>query len=79
MIRFENQTNFIELDLAMQETDDLPSKGDSYITVRLSSNGYSGHNDLWVSSESLHCFCNDLIDLERKRIGEALLESISPG
>ncbi len=79
MIRFEDHKNFFELDLAMQETEDLPSKGDAYITISLSSNGYSGHNDLWVSSESLCCFCRDLIDLEKKRKGEALLESISPG
>ena len=79
MIRFEDHKNFFELDLAMQETQDLPSKGDGYITIRVNSNGYSGHNDLWVSSESLRCFCCGLVDLEKKRKGEALLESISPG
>ena len=79
MIRFEDHHNFFELDLAMQETEELPSKGDGYISIRLCSNGYSGHNDLWVSSESLGRFCCNLIDLEKKRKGETLLESISPG
>jgi hypothetical protein len=79
MIRLETQEDFFELDLAMQEMEDLPSRGDGYITVRLSSNGFSGHNDLWVSAESLQSFCGDLIDLEKRRKGEALLESISPG
>lgn len=78
MIRFENNMNYFELDMAMQETDDLPSKGDAYVTVKVHSNGYSGQNDLWVSSISLHHFCRNLIDLEKRRKGEALLESMSP-
>lgn len=79
MLRFEGKRNFIELDLAMQEKDNLPSKGDAYITIRLNSNGYAGQNDLWVSRESFHNFCHNLVNLEHKRKGEAILESMSPG
>jgi hypothetical protein len=62
-----------------QENEDLPSKGDAYVTIKLSSNGFSGQNSLWVLSESLFYFCRSLIVLEKTRKGEALLESISPG
>lgn len=65
--------------MAMQEKDDLPSKGDAYITIKLHSNGYAGRNDLWVSNKALCTFCHDLIELEDKRKGETILESISPG
>ncbi len=79
MIRFEEKNNFLELDIAMQEKDNLPSKGDAYITIRLHSNGYAGQNDLWVSHKSLCSFCRNLIELENKRKGETVLESMSPG
>jgi len=79
MIRFDNHNNYFELDLATQEKEDLPSKGDAYVTIKLSSNGFSGQNDLWVLSESLFYFCRSLIALEKTRKGEALVESISPG
>ena len=79
MIRFEENNNFLKLDMAMQEKDDLPSKGDAYITIKLRSNGYAGQNDLWVSHESLCYFCRNLIELENKRKGETILESMSAG
>ena len=79
MIRFEENNNFLELDMAMHEKVDLPSKGDAYITIKLHSNGYAGQNDLWVSHESLCYFCRNLIELENKRKGETILESMSPG
>jgi hypothetical protein len=79
MIRFADHENFFELDLSMQEDENLPSKGDAYVTIRLSSNGYAGQNDLWVSFESLCNFCRNIIELESKRKGEAILESLSPG
>jgi hypothetical protein len=78
MLRFDNQQDFLELDLAEQETCELPSKGDAYVTVRISAAGFTGHNDLWVLAPALHSFCRGLIALERDRRGEALLESVSP-
>ncbi len=76
MLRFENQEDFVELDLAEQETADLPSKGDAYVTVRVSAAGFAGHNDLWVLAPALHSFCQGLVSLERDRRGEAVLESV---
>jgi hypothetical protein len=78
MIRFESQDDFVEIDLATQETADLPSRGDGYLTVRVSSNGFTGHNDLWVLAAALRSFCQSLVALERDRQGEAVLESVSP-
>jgi hypothetical protein len=78
MLRFENHQDFVEIDLAIQETADLPSKGDAYLTIRVSAAGFTGHNDLWVLAPAFRCFCHALIVLERDRRGEAVLESISP-
>ena len=78
MLRFENHQDFVEIDLANQETADLPSQGDAYLTIRVSAAGFTGHNDLWVSASAFRCFCHALIALERDRSGEAALESISP-
>jgi hypothetical protein len=79
MLRFENHQDFVEIDLAKQETADLPSKGDAYLTIRISSAGFTGHNDVWVLAPAFRCFCQALIALERDRRGEAVLLSISPG
>ena len=78
MLRFENQEDFVEIDLARQETDELPSRGDAYLTIRVSAAGFTGHNDLWVLAPVLRSFCQALVALERERRGEAALESISP-
>ena len=77
-MRFENHDDFIEIGLANQETEELPSKGDAYLTIRVSSEGFTGHNDLWVHSSVLRSFCQALFALERDRKGESVLESISP-
>jgi hypothetical protein len=78
MIRLDSKNDFVELDLATQETTDLPSRGDGHMTVRVSSSGFTGHNDLWVLAAALRSFCQSLVALERDRRGEAVLESISP-
>lgn len=76
MLRFESHQDFLEIDLAEQESADLPSKGDAYMTVRVSADGFSGHNDLWVLAPALRSFCQSLVALERDRRGEAVLESV---
>lgn len=78
MIRFSNNKDILELGLAIQEEDNLPSQGDLYLTVAVRSNGYMGQNDLWVQYRSFRSFCAALADLERNRHGEAILESASP-
>ena len=78
MLRFENQDDFVEIDIVSQETDDLPSRGDAYLTIRVSAAGFAGHNDLWVLAPALRSFCQALVTLERDRRGEALLGAVSP-
>jgi hypothetical protein len=78
MLRFENQEDFVELDLVEQEAADLPSRGDAYVTVRVSAAGFCGHNDLWVLPPALRSFCQGLLALERDRRGQAVLESVLP-
>lgn len=77
-MRFDSQDDFVEIELATQETADLPSQGDAYLTVRVSSRGFTGHNDLWVLAAALRSFCQSLVALERDRRGEAVLDSVSP-
>jgi hypothetical protein len=79
MLRFHDREDFVEVDLINQETSELPSKGDAYLTIRVSSEGFTGHNDLWVLSSVFSSFCRTLVELENSRKGEAVLESISPG
>lgn len=78
MLRFDNRDDFVEVDLATQEVADLPLRGDAYVTIRVSSGGFEGHNDLWVLAGALQSFCQSLVSLERDRSGEAVLKSISP-
>ncbi|QSI78194.1 hypothetical protein [Niveibacterium microcysteis] len=53
-------------------------EADAYLTVAVRSNGFAGHNDLWVAGPSLRSFCSRLVELERTLRGEATLKSISP-
>jgi len=71
--------NFIEFEVTLDEEESLPIYGDAYILVSISSHGYCGKNDLWVSKDDLSQFFNDIIKLEESRQGSALLSSISPG
>lgn len=79
MLRISDLNDFIELDVVSQEDANVPSRGDAYVTVRVASAGFIGHNDLWVSVESLQEFCRGLVELERTRRGHARLQSISEG
>jgi hypothetical protein len=78
MLRFDNLDSFVEIDLATHETADLPARGDAYLKIRALSEGFAGHNDLWVLADAFRSFCQSLVALERDRRGEAILESISP-
>ncbi|MBC7910942.1 MAG: hypothetical protein H7Y30_10610 [Pyrinomonadaceae bacterium] len=79
MLRFSEGENYFELEVSPEEDANLPSFDDAHVTVEVCSNGFRGHNDLWVSSNSLHDFCRALVALEVSRQGMAQLESISPG
>ena len=78
MLRFWQGKNYFELAVSPEEDASLQSYGDAYVTVAVSSNGFRGHNDLWVSAESLRGFCRELVVLEASRRGAAELESVSP-
>jgi len=78
MLRFENQNDFVEIDLAHEAIGDPTSHGDARLTVRVSVGGFAGHNDLWVLAPALRSFCRALLALERDRQGAAVLESASP-
>jgi hypothetical protein len=77
MLRFHDQGDFIEIDVVDRESSPLYD-GDVYLTIRVVSGGFSGHNDLWVDRDAFQRFCHELLDLELRRKGEALLEGIDP-
>ena len=78
MIRFHDQTDYFELDLATQEGSESPAEGDAYVTLKIVSAGFVGHNDMWVDARSLRKFCSDIIQLATKRQGSARIEGMSP-
>src|SRR6516164_4872527 len=78
MLRFEDHGDFVEIALATEQRNDLPSIGDAYLTIRVSSGGFAGHNQVWILGPVLRSFCRSLIALERDRKGEAVIDSISP-
>ena len=78
-MKIESGNNHLKLEVSLEGDDTLPSYGDAYVIISISSNGFSGKNDLWVSAEGLKEFCTSLVKLERERRGEATLSSISPG
>ena len=78
MLRFWQGENHFELAVSPEEDASLQSYGDAYVTVEVRSSSFRGHNDLWVSGESLRGFCRALVALEASRRGAAELESISP-
>jgi hypothetical protein len=79
MLRFEDHEDFVEIALASKDTGDFRSTGDTYLTIRISSHGFVGENQVWVLGPILRSFCQSLIALEHNRQGEAILGSISPG
>jgi len=78
-MKIQDGDNYLELAVNLEADETLPSYGDAYILLKVSSNGYCGKNDLWVHYSDLKKFCKDIIDLEKYRKGEAVLSSMSPG
>jgi len=78
MIRFHDLNDYFELDMATQEGIESPAMGDAYMTLKIVSAGFVGHNDLWVDALSLRKFCTDILQLATKRQGTARIEGMSP-
>jgi hypothetical protein len=78
VLRFSDGQNYFEMGVAIEEDRALPSHGDAYVTVKVQSEGFNGHNDLWVLAAALTTFCRSLVQLNSSLKGEALLEAMSP-
>jgi hypothetical protein len=70
--------NYVQLDAYVEDNSSLPSLGDVLVTVNISSNGFSGKNEVWVQREEVERFCRTLSSLEQSLSGQATLSSISP-
>ena len=79
MLTFYSAKGKLDVSIVSEETDELPSKGDVRISVLIKSNGFRGHNDIWLDGENFDSFCRALIELETNRQGEAKIKSLSPG
>ena len=77
-ILIQQGENKVAIALLSEETEDLPSKGHLYLRIKISSNGYSGENDLWVLGYDFKEFCKALTILNEERKGEAVLYGMSP-
>lgn len=77
-LRLTNAGDFIEMSVAIEEDEKLQSNGDVYVTLKIQSEGFSGHNDLWVIADQMRKFASVLVALERNLRGEVKLESVSP-
>ena len=77
-LRLHNVDDFFEMAVAIEEDHTLQNFGDAYITIKVQSHGFVGHNDVWVTGDAFASFCRSLLALERSLSGEAVLESISP-
>ena len=47
-LTFEHQKDFVEIELGGQESDGLPARGDAWLSIRIASAGFAGHNEVWV-------------------------------
>ena len=77
-MHFSNGQNSFEMGVAIEEDRSLPHHGDAYVTVKVQSAGFGGHNDLWVIGTAFADFCRALVQLDRSLVGEAILEGASP-
>jgi hypothetical protein len=78
-MKIGSEENFVELEVQLECDSSLPSYGDALISIVVSSNGYHGKNQVWVSQQELKEFGEALSELEINRKGWAILTSISPG
>lgn len=77
-LRFSNGEDFVELHLQVDEDSSLPGHADAYVTMRVASAGFTGHNDFWIHADALRNFAANLVGLDGSLSGQAHLESISP-
>jgi hypothetical protein len=70
--------DWFEMAVTIEEDHTLQSFGDAYITIKVQSHGFAGHNALWVTGNEFASFSRSLLALEKSLSGEAVLESISP-
>jgi hypothetical protein len=77
-MRFEGSGNSIQIDADVEEDSSLSSFGDVLVTLNISSNGFSGTNEVWVQREEAEGFYRAMSLLEQSLHGRATLTSISP-
>lgn len=78
-IKLSSGENEFSISLIDEQTEDLLLEYDVRLKVVVKSNGFTGGTKCWVISEAMQVFCQSLINLNEKRSGSALLESMSPG
>jgi hypothetical protein len=70
--------NQIEIAATDRVSDAEPTPGDTELTIRVRSGGFSGEGWAWVSAEALAGFVAQVRRLEVCRQGVADIESMSP-
>ena len=75
---FEGNGNRVRLDAYVEDDSSLPSFGDVLVTLNISSNGFSGENEVWVQRDEVESFYKAMSSLEQSLNGQATLASMSP-
>lgn len=77
------QDSYLELHMAEQMPLDVQGAGDTLFVVKVRVSGYetvfSAESRAWVEAPVLVAFTRQLRDLEKRRQGSAVLESMAPG
>lgn len=74
----ESDSLFKLIVLSIEDAPQLPSSGDVLLSIEASSQGFSGHDDVWVYGMEFRTFCRQLVELNRTSQGEAKLTSLTP-
>lgn len=64
-LRFSNGEDFFEMLVHIEEDSSLQSYGDAYVSARVASSGFAGHNDFWIEAEAFRDFAMALVELDR--------------
>jgi hypothetical protein len=78
-IRLGGAQNFVEFGFLERGASGTPDEGNLRLGITASSDGFTGRYDaVWIAADEWRGFLASLRQLERERIGEASIRSMSP-
>jgi len=77
MLSFSQGSDFVQIEVDRVEVISH-ARGDAELTIKVASRGFTGETAVWVRADSLAAFRDALTQLEKERIGRAVLQSMAP-